>query len=537
MKPLVVLVNPLVGDPYEFTRDKRPLPLGLLGVAAAIQGRCECVLVDQRMTPDWERKLGALLQRGPLMVGMHVMGGSQIRPGIALSRWIKRRCDAPLVWGGAFGSFAPEIVLGEPTVDIVARGEGETVAPALVAALENGSDLRDVQGIAYRNNADVELTSEPPLVELELLPELPYEMLDLRNYDWSAGVNVRDDRLKLQIETSRGCLGRCVFCYNPFVNRSSWRAQSAQRTLERITHLVKDLGAGQLDLIDDSYFEDLQRVSAVAQGMIERGAAVPHLINGGKVGPLLQMSEQELELLARAGCEVIHIGAESGSDRVLQLMGKDSSVEQIRQVNLKLGTAGIAPSFYFMAGMPGESDADLDASMALMIELTRDNPLTKIVASFVFTPYPRTPGYDLALRHGLRPPSDLRAWSRFDSVRTEQGWLSPRMRRRAKRLFFYVIWIDRKVEDLSPSPLVRLVAGLFRIPARRRLEHAWLGLPLEMWIGKLGLGCQRMLARLGRTLRRRVTRTSVGPCETQSVTQRSAVNIGSSMAEDRRAAQ
>jgi len=499
-KPRILLVNPLVGDDYEFTRENRPLPLGLLSACSLLTGEFDVRVLDERMeNPDPFLSSGQL--RGGLCVGIHVMGGPQILTALDVSRRIKASADVPVVWGGVFPTLRTREVLSDPAVDYVVRGEGEHTFLDLARALRSGAPVEGIAGVACRRDGGVFVNADRPFLDMNTLPPLPYHLLDLGRYSWSASVNVSPD-LKLQVETSRGCSSRCIYCYNPFYYRKSWRAMNPENTVDRFERLVRGHGCGFVDVIDDSYFEDLPRVVNVAELILRRGLRMRYLINGGKVKPILKMSDGDLDLLRRSGNRIIHLGAESGSDAVLETLRKGITAAEILESNRKLGRAGIHASYYFLFGAPGETDADRKRSLDLMLRLIRENPDTKIIAAFSFTPFAETESYGIARARGMPEPGSLEAYSRYDTLNTLQPWLGERERRQVRFLFFLTIFIDGKVRDLSPSPLVRWAAALYRPLARLRVSRMWLGAPVEMWVGRFLLGILQRGARR-RALERR----------------------------------
>jgi radical SAM superfamily enzyme YgiQ (UPF0313 family) len=372
-------------------------------------------------------------------------------------------------------------------VDFVVRGEGEVTFLELCRALRDGGDHRCIEGIAFRQNGQVRINEDRVLLDMNALPHLPYHLVDLSRYNWSAGINVSQE-FKLQVETSRGCSSKCIYCYNPFYYRKSWRALNAENTVDRFERLVRGHGCNYLDIIDDSYFEDLPRVVEIARLMVEKGLAVSYLINGGKVKSILKMSVEELELLRESGNRLIHLGAESGSDRMLDTLKKGIAAWEIVESNRKLARVGIACSYYFLFGTPGETDRDRKQSLDMMRQLILENPTTKIIAAFSFTPFAATESFEIAMRYGMSEPQSLEEYSRYDTLNTLQPWLDKRTKRRIEFIFFATIFIDGKVQDLSPSRLVRGVALLYRQVARLRLNRMWLAFPIEMWIGRFLLG-------------------------------------------------
>ena len=460
------------------------MPLGLLSLGAMLVDRYEVRILDQRMDPDFYQLLKKEIAAGPLLVGVHVMGGPQIRKAMDLSDWIKRFGDVPVVWGGAFPTMVPEAAVRYPSVDYLIRGEGEIPVSALADALAERTNLSDVPSLTYENGEEILENDLAPQPDLNELPPLPLNLLDLRRYDWSAGVNQKLSGLKLQMESSRGCSSHCIFCYNPFFYQNSWRALTARKTVDWMETLVRSHGAVHIDIIDDSFFEDLLRVRDFADDLLARQLELTYLLNGGKVGPILDMAEEDLAALKTSGCQTIHLGAESGSDRVLQKIAKGITSAQIRQSNVKLKKAGIRPSYYFITGAPGEEEEDLRQSIGAMFDLLRDNPDTKIIAAFSFTPFAKTPGFKIAQAYGMPTPVTLQEWSNYDTLNTLQPWLSGKRQREVQLLFFLAMFIDRKVEDLSQSVLVRLFARFYRPIARLRMKRLWLGWAVEEKVGR-----------------------------------------------------
>ena len=118
-------------------------------------------------------------------------------------------------------------------------GEGEKTFPDLVKALQFNEGINSVRGIYYRKDDGNVFTGDRDLIDLNTLPELPYHLLNVSDYNVSGGTRFDKNELKLSMETSRGCMNDCIFCYNPVFNKRKWRAQDANRVVERIEYLVK----------------------------------------------------------------------------------------------------------------------------------------------------------------------------------------------------------------------------------------------------------------------------------------------------------
>ena len=317
------------------------------------------------------------------------------------------------------------------------------------------------------------------------MPFLPYHLLDLSEYNVSAVARIYKNKQKLSIETSRGCVQDCIFCYNPVLNKRKWRAQSARRVLERIEHLAKDYGVSYLDFVDDAFFTDLQRVEDIATGLIKRKHDIKWLLNGVDIHKLNQVDDAYLNLLERAGLVVLRMGAESGSVKTLNEMQKSTSVSDIININNRLKKTNMICYYYFTIGMKGETPDDLKESIDLMFRLLRDNPRARILSAFCLTPQPGTRLLQEAEKDGFTFPGALREWARLDGSTIITPWFTEKEKADLNFLFFASLFIDQKSKEIIESPLIRGLCNLYRPVARFRMRNLFFHVPLEYKIFEL----------------------------------------------------
>ena len=119
----------------------------------------------------------------------------------------------------------------------------------------------------------------------------------------------------------------------------------------------------------------------------------------GRIDTIDKYTDEDLQLMKEAGCEMIFFGAETGSDEVLKQMDKGGtqSAAQIREFAVRMKKFGIVPEYSFVLGMPGESEekvmAQIDADIAFIKEIKELNPDTEIII-YLYSPVP-TEGSDL----------------------------------------------------------------------------------------------------------------------------------------------
>jgi radical SAM superfamily enzyme YgiQ (UPF0313 family) len=416
------------------------------------------------------------------------MTGPQIIRALEAGRRFRSRYpDVPIVWGGIHASLLPEQTLENPYVDMVVIGEGEATLLELVKALESGSPLDRVRGIAYRKNGRYRTTPARPFVDLDAQPPLAYELIDMDLY--RRRIFGSDH---VSFNSSRGCVFGCAFCWDPVMHKRKWRAMEAETVIEHLKRIIKDYGIRSFLFSDDNFFVDMDRAYRILEGVIQSGLDISIGKLQIRVDALCSMNKDFLQLLVKAGVKRIHMGVESGSQRVLDLIAKKQTVEQVVEANRKLRPYPIVPLYLFMMGIVTETPAEFAKSIRLATLLTSENP--KAVKTFnIYTPYPGTELYNLARRKGLREPDQLEDWSGFNyrSVPEECGWINREMRKLITGLDFPLMFLG-KGHFVSPykkmNPLVVALSRLYYPFARYRVNHLDVRLPIETYLVKnLGL--------------------------------------------------
>jgi len=427
------------------------------------------VLINACGDPRWKKTLLEEVERDPpLCLGTTSITGNQVFSSLEAVSLAARRGGVPIVWGGIHGTLFPEMTLTEAPVDVVVRKEGEDTFPEVVDSLEQGRDLQAVAGISFRRGGRVFHNPDRPWVDLETLPEVPYE--------WIAGPVhfLTEGKPTLYLETSRGCFSGCTYCYNQAYHERRWRAQSAEKVLSRVDELLRRFPAiRHLSLVDDNYFGKPQRTREVAEGLLRMGAPVTYQVQGAHIEQISRMEDPDFDLLARSGCVRLDMGVESGSPEILRRVKKRILPEQVLEINRKLARAGIRPWFNFMAGFPGETGEDLRKTRNLIFRLLRANPSCLISPVYPLAPYPGTELFREAVALGFRPPAHLEEWKNYHLANRSIPWIDDRRRKQIRAMYFLSIFVDRKLELYDTKRAYRLLARLYRPVARFRLKRGW----------------------------------------------------------------
>jgi len=403
----VVLFFPRSDPSTEWTE----LPLSVLYPAAFLTASgFKVEIIDSRMTRDWTRDIERAAKGDLIFFGVSSMTGHQISEGLAASRQFRAlRPKVPIVWGGIHPSLRPEETLKNDVIDIVVRGEGEMPAQELARAIADGRRMWHVPGISYMEDGEVVHNPRPEPFDLDSMPPIPYELVSPEEYQKSSVWQSTSERIAYL--TSKGCPFRCAYCYNERFYRRRWRGKSPYRVIEELKEMGSQWDPLELFLLDDNFFADLRRVEGILRGIIHSGLR-PKIYNVNcRVDTILAMDSDLLEQLKAAGIQQLFVGAESGSDRVLESIGKGYSSDMILEANRKLRRASIETVYAFIAGFPGDTISDVHETLRLMVNLLKENPSAIVSEVSFYSPFPGTELMERCRRLGVDIPSRLEDWA------------------------------------------------------------------------------------------------------------------------------
>ncbi|HYB89560.1 MAG TPA: radical SAM protein [Candidatus Binataceae bacterium] len=464
------------------------LPLSLLCPATPLdRDGYRVTIVDQFADPAWESRLHAALAERPICFGVTCMTGPQIIHALAACRLAKERYpDLPIVWGGVHASLLPQQTLENPLIDIVVVGEGEATFRELVEALQTGASLDRVNGIYFKRDGRIHSTPPRPFVDIDREPPLSYHLVDMKLYARRLfGVD------HVSFNSSRGCTFRCSFCWDPVMHKRTWRSMQAETVLEHLKKIIRDYGIRGFLFTDDHFFIDMKRAHAILEGIVRANLNVTISKLQARADTICRMDKDFLGLLVRAGVKRMTVGVESGSQRVLDLIHKDITVDEVIEANRKLAPYPIIPLYLFMMGMPSETPDEFRDTLRLAERLVKENP--KAAKTFnIYTPYPGTELYGLAVQHGLKEPDRLEDWGRFNfrNIPEESAWIPPETKRLIQNLDFPLMFLGTNFTSphRQTKRVVVALAKLYSPIARYRVRNMEARFPIETALVKrLGL--------------------------------------------------
>ena len=269
-------------------------------------------------------------------------------------------------------------------IDFVVRGEGEETLKELLTALETGSDQSTIPGLAFRNEGKTTLTpSRKVLRDLDNLPLPAWDLLDIASYKetWKK----YHGYFSLNIATTRGCPFKCNWCAKPIYG-NRYNSRSPANVVREIEMLLQLFQPDHFWICDDIFGLRPGWVREFRDLIVDKALKFKYKIQS-RADLLLESST--ITALAESGAETVWIGAESGSQKVLDAMDKGITVDQIRQATGYLREKGLQIGFFLQFGYLGENKEDIEATIRMVLELMPDD-----LGISVSYPLPGTKFYD-----------------------------------------------------------------------------------------------------------------------------------------------
>ena len=288
-----------------------------------------------------------------------------------------------VVVSGSDATDHPEAYLKAGAAAVI-LGEGEETLSQLVTCLLTGGALADVPGVAYSDRPGaVHRTPARPFIRH--LDELPFPAWDLVDVDrYRAIWRQRHGYHAMNVVTTRGCPFHCNWCAKPIYGQR-YAVRSPQSVANEFAWLKREYAPDQISIADDVFGLQPGWVSAFAQFVEKADAHIPFrcLMRAD------QINGDVAAALVSAGCRMVWLGAESGSQRILDAMEKGIRVDQIRNAGRLLKNHGIGVGLFLQFGYPGESWEDIEATLDLVRNVAPDD-----IGVSVSYPLPGTKFYD-----------------------------------------------------------------------------------------------------------------------------------------------
>lgn len=476
-KPKIILIFP---KPREL-KAKKPLPISLLTLARMVDSKkYDVEIIDATADDNYKQKV---IEYGDdaLCFGISSMTGYQIHNGLEIATIIKNNYpDVPIIWGGYHPSLFPEQTVEHPCVDIVVRGQGERTFQELVNCLSNGRSLGEVKGITFKMNNKIISTPERPYEDLDNFPPMPYHLI--KNFEEYI-TGSRYSNRAISYLTSQGCPFACGFCCQPVVCKRKWVGLSAERVVNELKYFVDNYNIDGFSIVDSNFFVNKERVKRICEGIIEKNLDVSLSDVNARV-ELWRWSDDMWELMRKAGIRHIFIGAESGSQQALDLVGKGTTAEDTISIVKKCAKHDVGFQLSFMLGLPTIDIRDDIEKTLLLIDRVIDICAGKVDVNLVFwryAPYPGSRLHDLSVDCGFHPPESLEGWGDFGLWEEfETPWLPKKYGRIIRHLQFYIrTHVTGYLKFDKLRLYERIPAKIAGVIARIRWKHRCFDYPID----------------------------------------------------------
>ena len=270
-------------------------------------------------------------------------------------------------------------------VDIVVIGEGEITLKELILSIDSGEiNLSQIDGIAYKDGDKVIRTASRQIVkDLDSFPMPAWDLVDIASYKkiWIENHGY----FSLNIATTRGCPFKCNWCAKPIYG-NRYNSRSPKKVAEEIEYLQKNYGVNYFWMCDDIFGLKPGWVQEFRDVVKSKELKIKYKIQS-RVDLLLQ--EDTIAALAESGAETVWVGAESGSQKILDAMDKGTTVKQIFGATQLLKKNGIRPAFFLQFGYLGEEKEDINKTIQMVLDLMPEE-----IGISVSYPLPGTKFYD-----------------------------------------------------------------------------------------------------------------------------------------------
>jgi len=292
-----------------------------------------------------------------------------------------KRIDSNIVIivGGSLASSIPKLVLEKIKPEYIVFGEGEITLINLINCLEKNKKPKNVKSIGFMEKGQIVFTPKEDLVSEEFLNNLlpDWDAFPVKKYIRYPNLQSGMKR-SISVSTMRGCPFNCRYCYHIFGRKT--RMRSPESIINEIKIVKKKYGVQHIVFSDDLFTVNNKRIDKLCDLMIQQKIK----ITWGASSRVNTITFDLLKKMKKAGCTSIGYGFESGSQEILDLMGKRAKVEDGVKAIKITRKAGISLVEAFMIGFPGETHETFEKT----IQFCLDNNLTTY---FSFTdPYPGT---------------------------------------------------------------------------------------------------------------------------------------------------
>ena len=373
----VLLVKPWFPYPYskgEYTYNRIFPPLALANCAALLEDEgCEVAIVDAGAEKIKLPKLKKIAEEfDKIFITSSSLDKWQC-PNIDITPFLDTvKCikdvNSELYLIGYHGTVDPEAILEQTQAKAVIIGEPEYS----VRDICRKGELASVKGICYKDEEGVAITEAQEQVDLKKLPIPAFHLLDFGRYSYE----ILGSRLCL-FEINRGCRLNCSFC-NKIMYGEGLRTKAKEQIFREVSLAVEKYKVATAYFMDLDFLSDREIASELCDYLIKKKYKLKWVC---QTRPDL-LDIEIVKKMKEAGCRIIHLGVEAGSQELLDSVNKGVTVDKIRAAFKMCKTVGLQTLAFCLFGLPGETDAQRRKTFNFIKKLDPD-----FVSFHKLTPY------------------------------------------------------------------------------------------------------------------------------------------------------
>lgn len=448
-------------------------PFGLMMIShLLLENNYKVIIHDERI--NQEEVFKNRLKNSDIL-GISAQSGPQINNGLKAAKLAKEiNPNIKIIWGGVHATLLPEQTLKHPLIDIVVFGEGEETFLELIQAIDKNLPLKDIKGIGYKENDKIIINERRPLIEDLDKISIRWDLVNPKEY-----IHNFEENQAISTITSRGCYFRCSFCYNQsFFGARYFRGFSPKKVLEEIKFLL-NLKVKTIKFEDDNFLVDKNRskeiCNLIKQEKLDFTWSAPMRAH--------YFTDEFTKEITDVGYHYCNIGAESGSERILKLMKKDTTPQHYIDAAKIAKKYNVSTSYHWMFGYPTETKEDINETITTINKIEEAYPNSYHILN-IFSPYPGTEAYDLAIEHGFKPPQDLENWTKnFREECTNLPYIENKELLENMRLTAILKTLGKRPDWYKP--VFRPGIKIFSTIAKKRWEKQNFNYPYDLKLVKL----------------------------------------------------